>query len=116
MGSIIRYVTSLYGAVPARSASAIVGNVTWWASGPEVPPSRQLARLANRSADFEQACVALITAARRRRAPSLCALGLLLADEGKDSTKPLVLDNRALRDVAELIEGAVGEFDTVVAD
>ena len=36
----------------------------------------------SRSADFEQARVALIAAARRLRAASLCALDLLLADEG----------------------------------
>src|SRR6516165_6766863 len=70
----------------------------------------------NRSADFEQARVALIAAARRLSAPRLRAFDLLLADEGSRSTKPLVLDYRALRGMAELVEGAVGEFDAFVAD
>src|SRR5271168_5023033 len=41
---------------------------------------------------------------------------LLLADEGERGAEPLVLDNRRLRDMAQRVEGAVGELDTVVAD
>ena len=70
----------------------------------------------NRSADFEQARIALIAAARRLRAASLCAFDLLLADEGEGSTKPLVLDNRGLWDLAQFVKGPIGQVDAPIAD
>ena len=70
----------------------------------------------SRSADFEQTRVALIAPARRLCAPNFCAFDLLLADEGEGGTEPLVVDNRGLWDVAQLVEGAVGELDALVAD
>src|SRR6516162_2911259 len=41
---------------------------------------------------------------------------LLLADEGERGAEPFVLDNRALIDLLDLVEGSVGQLDTVVAD
>ena len=69
-----------------------------------------------RSADFEEARVALIAAARGLPAADFCSFDLLFADQGEDGAEPLVLDNRGLRDVAQLVEGTVGERDTLVAD
>ena len=44
------------------------------------------------------------------------ATKLLVADEGERGTELFVLDNRGLRDLANFIEGAVGELDAAVAD
>src|SRR5450759_1374606 len=80
-----------------------------------LPSVRQRARLVEISADFEQARVTLIAAARSAAAlqPST---QLLLADDGESGAEPLVLDNRALRDLAQLVEGAVGQLHTFVTD
>jgi len=60
-----------------------VGNVTVVGrAGHDVLPAVSSPGSQNRSADFEQARVALIAAVRRRRAASLCAFDLLLANEG----------------------------------
>jgi hypothetical protein len=68
------------------------------------------------SADFEQSRIALI-------APAWCLLAagfgpgnLLLADNGEHGAEPLVLDNLGLRDLPQLVKGAVSQLDTLVAD
>src|SRR5450759_5098801 len=82
-----------------------------------LPSERQLARLVGKiSADLEQTSVALIAAAWRLRATRLRPFDLLLADDGESGAEPLVLDNRALRDLAQLGEGAIGQLDALVAD
>ena len=80
-----------------------------------LPSVRQRARLVEISADFEQARVTLIAAARSAAAlqPST---QLLLADDGESGAEPLVLDNRALRDLAQLVEGAVGQIAALDAE
>jgi hypothetical protein len=35
---------------------------------------------------------------------------LLSADDGQSRAEPLVLDDRGLRDLAQLVEGAIGRF------
>ena len=71
----------------------------------------------NGSADFKQTSTALIAPARCfRAAPLWLAAKLLLADEGERGAEPFVLDYRALIDLLDLVEGSVGQLDTVVAD
>src|SRR3954470_15800993 len=68
------------------------------------------------SADFEQSRIALIASARCLLAAGFGPRHLLLADNGEHGAEPLVLDNFALRDLPQLVEGAVGQLDTLVAD
>ena len=66
---------------------------------------------------LEQTSIALIAPARCfRAAPLRSAAKLLLADEGERSAEPFVLDNRALVNLLDCIEGPVGKFDALVAD
>ena len=51
-----------------------------------------------------------------RTAPLQSTAELLLADESERSAEPLVLDNRPLVDLLDLVKGTVGEFDPAVAD
>jgi hypothetical protein len=57
----------------------------------------------------------LIAPARPTATPRSTAQ-LLLSDEGKRGTELFVLDNRRLGDLTQLVEGAVGEFDTAITD
>src|SRR3954467_7180097 len=41
---------------------------------------------------------------------------LLLADIGENGAEPLILDNLGLRDLPQLVKGAVSQLDTFVAD
>jgi hypothetical protein len=84
MSSAIRYVTSLYeyGSRVLCLARLWETSLLWDERGTMFLPAVSSSGAQNRSADFEQARVALIAAARRLRAPSLCAFDLLLADEG----------------------------------
>ena len=78
---------------------------------------RQHARLVGKkgSADFKQTSVALIAPARCfRAAPLWFTAKLLFADEGERGAEPLVLDNHALVDLLDLVEGAVGQRDALV--
>ena len=43
-------------------------------------------------------------------------LTLLLADEGKGRAKVLILDDRPLRDLTQLVKGGVGQVEPAVAD
>src|SRR5271170_8381243 len=73
------------------------------------------ARLVESSADFKQTRVALIAPAWST-ATLRSAAQLLLADEGERGAEPLVLDNRPLVDLLDLVEGPVGQFDPAVSD
>src|SRR3954471_8052651 len=68
------------------------------------------------SADFEQSRIALIASARCLLAAGFGPRNLLLADNGEHGAEPLVLDNLALRALPQLVEGAVSQLDTFVAD
>src|SRR6478752_7240531 len=68
------------------------------------------------SADFEQSRIALIASARRLLAAGFGPRNLLLADNGENRAEPLVLDNLGLRDLPQLVKGAVSQLDTFVAD
>src|SRR3954469_15514432 len=68
------------------------------------------------SADFEQSRIALIASARCLLTAGFGPRNLLLADKGKNGAEPLVLDNLGLRDLPQLVEGAVSQLDTFVAD
>jgi hypothetical protein len=46
-----------------------------------------------------------------RAAPPWLTAKLLLADKGERGAEPFVLDNRALVDLLDLVEGAVGQRD-----
>src|SRR6478736_1361810 len=77
----------------------------------------ELARLVEKnSADFEQSRIALIASARRLLAAGFGPRNLLLADNGENRAEPLVLDNLGLRDLPQLVKGAVSQLDTFVAD
>src|SRR4051812_8749198 len=67
------------------------------------------------SADFEDV-VELPLTARRFLASLLPGLTLLLSDEGKSRAKVLVLDDRPLRDLRQLVKGGVGQVEPAVAD
>ena len=60
--------------------------------------------------------VTLIIATRRFLAAVLRFAELLVADHCQYRAQPLVLDNRSLIDLSDLIEGAVGQLNTLVAD
>src|SRR4029077_8743202 len=62
------------------------------------------------SADFEQSRIALIASARCLPAAGLRPCNLLLADKGENGGEPLVLDNLGLRDLPQLVEGAVSQL------
>jgi hypothetical protein len=49
----------------------------------------------------------LIAPARCFHAASFGPFDLLLADDSESGAEPLVLDNRALRDLAQRVEGTV---------
>src|SRR3954462_9266296 len=68
------------------------------------------------SADFEQSRIALIASAWCLLAAGFGPRNLLLADNGENGAKPLVLDNLGLRDLPQLVEGTVSQLDTFVAD
>src|SRR4051794_24780562 len=72
--------------------------------------------LERNSADFEQSRIALIASARGLLAAGFRPYNLLLADNGENGAEPLVLDNLGLRDLPQLVEGAVSQLDTFVAD
>ncbi len=72
--------------------------------------------LERNSADFEQSRIALIASARCLLAAGFGPRDLLLADKGENGAEPLVLDNLGLRDLPQLVEGAVSQLDTIVAD
>src|ERR1019366_6721429 len=82
-----------------------------------LPSARQRDRLVEEgnSADLEQTRVALIASARSA-ATFRPSTQLLLADNGESGAEALVLNNGALRDLAQLVEGAVGQLHTFVAD
>jgi len=63
--------------------------------------------LSRNSADFEQSGIALIASARCLLAAGFGPRNLLLADNGENGAEPLVLDNLGLRDLPQLVEGAV---------
>src|SRR6266404_1084875 len=70
-----------------------------------------------RSADFEETRVALITpAGRSLAAMSGFAALLLIADHRQYCPQPLVVGDRTLVDLLDLVEGAVGQLDTPIAD
>ena len=69
----------------------------------------------NRSADFEQARVALITPPRPAALLG-SATQLFVANHRQNCPQLLVVSDRALVDLAHLVECAVGEFDSVMAD
>jgi hypothetical protein len=54
--------------------------------------------------------------ARRFLASLLRRLTLLLADEGKSRAKVLILDDRSLRDLPQLVKGGVGQVEPAVTD
>ena len=99
MGYAVRYVTSLYmrraGMMFLRAVSS---------------PDSQ-----SRSADFEQARVALITPPRPAALLG-SATQLFVADHSQNCPQLLVVSDRALVDLANLVEGAVGELDAVMED
>src|SRR3954469_22052201 len=68
------------------------------------------------SADFEQSRIALIASARCLLTAGFGPCNLLLADNGENGAEPLILDNLGLRDLPQLVEGAVRQLDTFVAD
>src|SRR4051812_32733634 len=68
------------------------------------------------SAGFEQSRIALIASARCLLAAGFGPRNLLLADNGENGAEPLVLDNLGLRDLPQLVESAVSQLDTFVAD
>src|SRR6478672_8891313 len=72
--------------------------------------------LSRNSADFEQSRITLIASARCLLAAGFGPRNLLLADNGENGAEPLVLDNLGLRDLPQLVEGAVRQLDTFVAD
>src|SRR5882757_7476392 len=100
----------LFGASPAAdnrnrqtmSSSRCGASVRSGASGPAL-------------ADFEHV-VDLSLTARRFLASMLRGVTLLLADEGKSRAKVLVLDDRPLRDLPQLVKGGVGQVEPAVAD
>ena len=55
-------------------------------------------------------------ATRRGLATRFRAFGLSLADMGEDGAQVLVLDDGCLRDLAQLVEGGVGQVEPLVAD
>src|SRR5271155_3032553 len=67
------------------------------------------------SADFEHV-VDLPLAAWRGPAARLRAFDLPLADLREDCAKALVLDDRPLRDLTQLVKGGVGQVEPAVAD
>jgi hypothetical protein len=68
-----------------------------------LPSGRQPARLVESSANLEETRVVLIAPARcLGAAPLGLATKLLLADEGERGAELFVLDNRGLRDLANL--------------
>ena len=68
-------------------------------------------------ADPEEASVALIASARRSLAAMLpFAAELLLADHRRGGPKRLLSAICTLVDLPDLVEGPVGELDTLVAD
>src|SRR5215472_2141947 len=69
----------------------------------------------NRSADFEQARVALITPPRPAALLGSAAQ-LFVADHCQNCPQLLVASDRALIDLTNLVKGGVGEFDAVIAD
>jgi hypothetical protein len=70
-----------------------------------------------RSADFEEPRVALIAPTwRSLAAMSGFAALLLIADHRQQRTQPLVVGDRTLVDLSDLVEGAVGQLDTPIAD
>src|SRR5260370_18836890 len=73
------------------------------------------ARPARRSADHEHV-VYLPLPARRLGAALLTGFELSLADMRQDGAEVLVLDDACLCDLAQLVEGRVGQLDPVVLD
>ncbi len=55
-------------------------------------------------------------AARRLRAPSLGGFDLPLADVRENGAEMLVLDDTRLRNLAQLVKGAVGQIEPPITD
>src|SRR3954454_865037 len=98
------------GAEPVRSAAP--------ARRPPDGPQASMSPLGSsrNSADFEQSRIALIASARCLFAAGFGPGNLLLADKGDQGAAPLVLNNLGLRDLPQLVEGAVSQLNTFVAD
>ena len=80
------------------------------------PIGRSPARLVERSsADLEEAGIALIAPARPATTLGPAA-ELFVADHRQYRSEVLVVGDRALVDLTNLVEGAIGEVDAVVAD
>ena len=58
----------------------------------------------------------MLIAPARSTATLRLATQLLLADEGKRGAELFVLDDRGLRDLANLVEGPIRQFDAAVTD
>src|SRR5207302_4352374 len=67
------------------------------------------------SADFKHVAD-LPLAARCGLAASFCTFDLPLADVREDGAEVLVLDDRRLRNLPQLVEGGVGQVEPTVAD
>src|SRR3954452_13273976 len=98
------------GAEPVRSAAP--------ARRPPDGPQASMSPLGSsrNSTDFVQSRIALIASARCLFAAGFGPGNLLLADNGEHGAEPLVLDNLGLRDLPQLVKGAVSQLDTLVAD
>jgi hypothetical protein len=67
------------------------------------------------SADFKHVAD-LPVAARCGLAASFCTFDLPLADVREDGAEVIVLDDRRLRNLPQLVEGGVGQVEPTVAD
>jgi hypothetical protein len=103
------------GAKPQRSAATDRRPIERSWQPVDLPSERPLARLVGSSADLEQAGVALVAPARPAAMLEPTAQ-LFVADHRQHRPQVLVVSNGPLVDLANLVEGPVGEFDSVMAD